>query len=1272
MKSNDHGAHLPKSVAKKLRAIRRRAITLALLEGLSFTAAALLGAMLIAMAIDWMAGWFDTRARYTFTILALGATAMAFVWWCLRPLAQRRTIISTARQVDAIIPQLQERWSTVTELAETKDAPEVRGSEAMIHKVASEAELADASIKTTTIVPAKGLLRAGAWFGAAVAVLGVLLAANFTQTQLLLQRFWMPWKDISLTQVSASPADVWVPKGEPLTLKATVKGRVQKGPAKLFVRPERGGERVVAMMPRTGAPDGFQHPIDEVLESFAYRVRSGDGQTPWHRITAVDRPRISEVKLLVMPPAYSQLPKEEKDSLPHAVRVLEGSEIEVRLRSDQPLDRMFLDFGNGQSAPLSAGADNWYRFRSRPTNSFTFAAAAINRFKLENKNKPSCRVTVYEDLPPSVKILEPSEDFTVPPGETVNVTFDASDDFGLAKAEIIIATTKADGETNGFTIPVNLDTDAGKKEFRKTVPLDPKALGLKNGDQLSYVVQVTDTKQTPASASSAEAQVQAQAERPPSSDPVVDASKKPDEQNQLEAKPESDQQLADAVKNEVKESQPSQGDKENPQKPQQPQPSSLAKAVHQKSSQQQNQASQPPPNEMAMRTLDAGQSSACQPRNITIDEWAGAFDGQKRKKLEIALEPVLQRLDELLTKAQEKTDSLKAPAASAEGLQPPHAGPWNEAKGHLTESQQAIGDLKSRTSGTPYAFVGLQLHNIGEAHIAPAGKSLTAVSIPAAVNSNNIVLIDKASLHITRAREMLADLTRTYETVKRDQQIAEAMQKLNKLYQIFLEDTQALLGSLKGPINSYDRKIAEVDEEFVKKLQKLLEEKKKTLAELARLLSEDPRMLRRYMAMLELQGTSYRDQMTLLAERQKQIQQQVAKWNATMENERAALLAQFRESYTPQQRQVMVDATKLRENMETWLPLDVKADDPQVDAALTRAEKIVQLMANSAESTNAAHQALAELRALRETLPQLSEVHSTNKAKMTAYVANRLADVETLITAQSGQVKIVESFDHGDFPKVAEIGQSRITQDTVALGEKLEAVETQIAQMSDEIAAKASQLNQITQTNIIQPQGTSLRHLAVGDVKAAEEPLNVVVPGFALAEENFDALMRLIIAKLDEAPPPNSVGQAPGLEAILAMLEDEKKAAEGLGLPCRPINVSLMTDWLKPGSNPGQGMGQAQARAAQAQAQDAKAETERLAKQARESAQKALAEARKTEATDRVDAESSRRGEAWNKLVSRLQKDLLQGRDNTPPEQYRQAIENYFKIISDAAGEVQK
>ena len=42
----------------------------------------------------------------------------------------------------------------------------------------------------------------------------------------------------------------------------------------------------------------------------------------------------------------------------------------------------------------------------------------------------------------------------------------------------------------------------------------------------------------------------------------------------------------------------------------------------------------------------------------------------------------------------------------------------------------------------------------------------------------------------------------------------------------------------------------------------------------------------------------------------------------------------------------------------------------------------------------------------------------------------------------------------------------------------------------------------------------------------------------------------------------------------------------------------------------------------------------------------------------------------WNTYVSELEDELRQGRETTPPESYRTAIDDYFKALSElAAGE---
>lgn len=1288
MNTNDSRQKLPPNVADKLRSIRRRARVLAFLEGLARTGAVLIGAMLVAMLVDLAVGWLDPLARYTVTAIALGGVAFLGGLWCMLPLIRRRTIVSTARDVEQTVPQLEERWSTVTELAQNNDPAEVRGSEAMINKVGSEAELASASINPRSVISAGPLFHASRWLLGAVAALAVLVAVNFSQARVLLHRFWMPGDNVSLTELSVSPADAWVAKGEPLTVSATVKGSVPKNAPKLSIRPVAGAAKEIAMSAKTNEARAFQHSIADVSDSFEYRARAGDGQTPWHRITAVDRPEITAVKLTIVPPTYSNLPKEEKSSLPPGVRVLQGSDFAVAFKCAQPLDKMFLDLGEGRAAQLTGGEDQWYEYRTRSAESFAFAAVAINKFQLENKNKPTSRVSVYEDLPPSVKVLAP-EEVAVLPGEKVSVKFEATDDFGVAKAEVNITTTTAEGETKTMTLPVNLEGDEGKKQIRKTVELDPAALGLKQGDQMTYTVKVTDTKQKPAEAgadsqaqpklASAKAQskeqAEAEAKNGEAKEQAATEAKSGEAKEQVAAEAKSgeakEQAAAEAKSGEAKKQAAAEAKSGEAKdgKPSEQEPSSLTAKASEQKQDQKPPGSQPPPNEMSKRMLDAGQCSSCKACKVTVDEWSGTFEGEKRKKLEIAIAPVLEQLGKLLKMADAKTDLLKPAATSENGLQEKDAEPLNGAKAHVTESEGAIAGLKSRTNGTPYAFAGLQLHNIGEAHVTPAHRNLDQVVLPALTPQSNAKPVDEASFHIGRAREMLADLTRTFENVKREQKIADAMQKLAKMHQIFIEDTQALLGGKKGSINSYDRKVAEVNDEFVEKLKALLEEKRKVMAELSKLLSEDPRLLRRFLAMQQLQASSYRDQMTLLAERQKQVQGQIAKWNGTPEATRADLLPQLKQDYAAGQRKVVQDATTLRENMETWLPLDVKPDTKQVEAALREAEKAIQMAAKDALGETDGKGTLDKLRAMRENLAQLNRLESKDKPRMSAYLANRQIELESLITSQSGQMVIQASLSKGDFPKVAEVTQQGLAQETATLSQKLEATEKQVGRLSGDIATKAALLNKTVKGDIVSPQGTSVEQLSQRDTKAAGEILNGVVPAFAAAEQTFDELMRLIIAKLDEAPAPSAPGQAPQLDAMLAMLQDEMKAAESLGIPCRPMNVTINSDWMKPNS----GMGQAQAQAAQAQAQQAKADAEKLEKQARENARKAGLAAIKEDAAKKEDpAETNGRASAWNKLGSRLQKDLLQGRDNTPPEQYRTAIDNYFKIISEQTSPVEK
>jgi hypothetical protein len=108
-------------------------------------------------------------------------------------------------------------------------------------------------------------------------------------------------------------------------------------------------------------------------------------------------------------------------------------------------------------------------------------------------------------------------------------------------------------------------------------------------------------------------------------------------------------------------------------------------------------------------------------------------------------------------------------------LQEKDVEPLNGAKAHVGDSENEIAGLKSRTAGTPYAFAGLQLHNIGEAHVTPAHRNLNQVSpgrLRRAKAMSNQSMRHRSTL--AAPEKCSPDLTRTFERVKREQKIADA------------------------------------------------------------------------------------------------------------------------------------------------------------------------------------------------------------------------------------------------------------------------------------------------------------------------------------------------------------------------------------------------------------------------------------------------------------------------------------------------------------------
>jgi hypothetical protein len=1333
------------------------------MEGLLITMTVLLVVMMLSMALDWLIVLFDHRWRASITLLSLSVAAVTFLLRCIRPLIIRYRLSKVAFSVDRAIPALQERWSTVTELAENNDPPEIRGSDNLIEQVSQEAADLNHLIEENNIVSKQALTRCIYPVSAVAVVLLLLFVFDHQMTSVLMKRFWAPTSDISLTRIHSLTGDRVVPKGEPVILEAQTQGRLTES-ADLFITDHQNQERITLLRSKQPAsseetPGHFTYKIRSVKNSFDYRLRSGDGQTGWNHINVQERPSIAQVDFKIIPPQYCKLPTHQSDTLPRRCRALKGSRLRLAILPTKPLDRLELKFMNKNIIPLTPADKQWYSYETVLDKSFSFSTHLLDQYGLTNSSPPFCRILVYTDKAPSVEIVSPEEQIVVRPDEKLKIKFKARDDFGIARAELLVTTGDEFGdkqEEKAFHIPLGEDKDS--KNIRGETELDLKQFNVKHGQRLSYAVRVTDTRDAiavseatpkPAEQKFDPGQALAKAEQ-------TDLEKKmragkPGDSGSKETKesPSTKSGQKGYDKDSSDDEQSSEG-KPCEKKDQQDMPSPVAQAQQkeQQSSGTQPESAQPPPNNMTMRMLDLEKKcKVCSKKHhILVDKWAGSFDGQARKKLQIAINKYLKKLKELLDNAQTNTDQLREHAsaeiagkmleaikkkvvnnAAEKNQQKPSSLPtWNEpedkklsnARSQLSEADKTIVELKGKSANTPYAFISLQLHNINLSHISPAREHLAQAN---GSKDNTTILLKslvEGSYHIERARELLAALTKTYQAVKREEQLAETMERVAKMHQVFIEDMQKLLGKKKPTLNPRTGEMIEVPDEFVESLKEYYAKLKELMDELAKALAEDPDLLRRFMAMTRLQGTTIRDQLTLLARRQNILAEQLDGWLDKDDNGHAIIKTQLTKEYLSEQMELAELAAKLHDNTITWMPRKVDADKGPLaqckkisSAIVLDTRDIVQKQSaeNMEQNTKLIENVILQLDALHEQLSAAINIDENND-ELTLFCANRMSDVEQLKSRQTGWCKKIQSLKQDDYGDAAFVDQDRLNWDTAEFGSKLKRLMPCFNNLSDKIGTKAGELEELVSTDIVEKQFMAMIALEDNQLESAYEAEDDAVKLFDKSEKLFDDLLTMMEKALAKMPPPTGRPPPPTLEELLAMLEKECKACEKLGLALR-MNVALQGDWMTPndGSGAGAGSGQgsggrsgkstrpgrsqqqqqrpmtpleqrmaeARARAAQEYAKQAKGQAEMAQKDAQARARQMANRKSRPEGNKPGGPGNGHMGDAdagsavdtrdWNVFVSELSRELRQSRDNVPPETYRQAIEEYFKTITEMA-----
>lgn len=351
-------AHTIKHIRRKLAALRRQVRTWLLIKGTAITAAVLTGLVFLSLLIDRFSHMdFPQRA----VMLCLGAGALAFVIIrrILRPLSRDLSEDALCLQVETQHPELQNGLITAVQLARMADAESHLFSPTMQREAVRRGSEAAADLDFGDVLDQKGRRQALLLVSTAIAILLITSLAFPHTMQLWFQRNILlknvAWpRETTLRILNAQNGVIRIPEAADLILRveADIHGVI---PAEVTVqsRPLENGLPATENMTRL-RNNRFQTTFENVQAPFKLRVEGHDHRTEWVDVQLLERPELIDFQLVLKPPDYIQ--KEQILLTPgqSAYRVLYGSALTVRGRSQKRLRNIRLMRGETTVTSMDA------------------------------------------------------------------------------------------------------------------------------------------------------------------------------------------------------------------------------------------------------------------------------------------------------------------------------------------------------------------------------------------------------------------------------------------------------------------------------------------------------------------------------------------------------------------------------------------------------------------------------------------------------------------------------------------------------------------------------------------------------------------------------------------------------------------------------------------------------------------------------------------------------------------------------------------------------
>jgi hypothetical protein len=372
--------------------------------------------VLIANALAFSGASMSGARVVLFLVIA---TCTAFS--CVLPLL-RLNRRKSAWEAEAAVPDFKQRLVTLAERGREEQAAFGELLAADTLKIAQQAEV-------TQIVPNRKLMIS---LGTAIASLGVLIWMIVAGPGFLGYGAALLWAGNAgaapLYDLRITPGDATVRRNSDQLISVQPRGW-QTNSVRIFARYESTSKWYpLAMQPQPGTSN-FQFLFAGLPEGVEYYVEAGPLLSRHFHIRVTDVPAVKQIRVTYHFPVWTGIAASTDD---HGgdLHAIEGTDADLEITTDHPLNSGLLVLDDDRQIPLSGGAGNSYRGTIHLEKDGAYHLATIDQGQPVRVSEDYFIDATKADAP-DVVISRPAGDYRASPIEEVTIEAKADDPFGL-------------------------------------------------------------------------------------------------------------------------------------------------------------------------------------------------------------------------------------------------------------------------------------------------------------------------------------------------------------------------------------------------------------------------------------------------------------------------------------------------------------------------------------------------------------------------------------------------------------------------------------------------------------------------------------------------------------------------------------------------------------------------------------------------------------------------------------------------------------------------